>query len=267
MADLWERVKQWPSIRHLREVRFKRTFETSHDNLFRGVYQTFAEARAEIPSARPMGYNNPEPARMYREVMTSIRGYDYPVLYWLKDNIGDIEKVLDFGGHVGILYYGMSRKLQLPPDLEWIVYDVPAVVEEGRKLAAEKSEGHLSFVTELDGLPPVDLFLASGSPQYVEEPLIDIVSRLSSRPKYIILNMIPLHPFREIITVNSMDVVYCPYKIAHLDAFLSDFKSAGYVIRDQWTNDNKRCDIPFHDEAKGIGYYGLFLTDRDRAGQ
>lgn len=258
--DLYDTFKQLPPVELLRRRRFENEFRESHDNLFRGDYENFAEATRHIPDTKPVGYDNPEPAMMYREVMSSLRSYDYPVLYWLNRTGYEPRTILDYGGHVGVLYYGINRLQPLPEGTRWIVFDVPTVVETGAELAREKDAVQLEFTATLENLDDIDVFLASGSLQYVEKSLVEVLGELGKKPKHMILNMIPLHPLRQFITINAMDVVYCPYKISHLDAFLTDMSESGYRVRDQWVNDNKQCHIPFVPEAVGIQYYGMYLS-------
>jgi hypothetical protein len=52
-------------------------------NLYRGVFQTFAEAQASAPQGKPLGYDNPAAADLYLERTRRIYPSDYPVVYWL----------------------------------------------------------------------------------------------------------------------------------------------------------------------------------------
>ena len=128
-------------------------------------------------------------------------------------------------------------------------------------MAVNEKVDQLRFFSELSIPRECDVFLASGSLQYIEEKIPDILKKLHRRPKHIIINMTPLHENRQIITVNNMGVAYCPYKIAHKSEFIQDLEAEGWHIKDSWENTGKKCNIPFQDDCEGIKYYGFYLID------
>src|SRR5579872_3774738 len=129
-----------PPVRVWLQARYEQHFATAERaHLFRGVYGSFDEAARAAPNSKPIGYDNPGPASMYRDLLDTVHPSDYQVLFWLARVIGpQTKRLFDFGGHVGTRYYSLRTRLALPESLVWQVMDVPAVVQAGRRLAIEK---------------------------------------------------------------------------------------------------------------------------------
>ncbi|MDV3166672.1 MAG: hypothetical protein Q8807_03395, partial ['Waltheria sp.' little leaf phytoplasma] len=62
--------------------------------------------------------------------------------------------------------------------------------------------------TDMDGY---DLLLAAGSLQYLDYTLAEALGRLHRKPRYLLLNSVPVHPSRSYFTVQNMGVTCCPY--------------------------------------------------------
>ena len=75
------------------------------------------------------------------------------------------------GVHVGISYYAYRKYLPYPPELTWLVNDVPAVVALGQTIAAQETAPGLSFTTGVEELERAEIPLAAGSDHLGEEPL------------------------------------------------------------------------------------------------
>jgi putative methyltransferase (TIGR04325 family) len=89
---------------------------------------------------------------------------DYPVLFWLTKLLRPGMRIFDFGGHVGVAYHCFSKYLDYPPDLEWTVCDVPAVIAEGAAIAKQRSTpGKISFTSRFEDAEGCDLLLAAGT--------------------------------------------------------------------------------------------------------
>lgn len=116
-----------------------------------------------------MGYDYAEVAREYRNQFAYYIGYyDYPVLMWLKDLLQDGTQVFDFGGNVGTHFYGYETRLTYPSGLTWRVCELPELVNVGEKLAVEQQRSEIYFTTDFAKASGADIFLASGSVQYME---------------------------------------------------------------------------------------------------
>lgn len=265
---VYRKVGRWAWARPVLERHYEQLFAANTEqNLFRGVYRTFAEAQASAPSSRPLGYDHEGPAQMYRERLERVYTNDYPMLLWLGRILAEegIQRVFDFGGHVGVARYSFSRYLAFPAELHWTVCDVPAVAQAGTALARERGPKGLTFTTQLADAEGADVFFASGSLQYVETPLAAMLQGLAHPPRHLLINLLPLHPSQECVTLQSIGTAFCPYAVFHREAFVRQLTLLGYTLVDAWDNPDKSCDIPFHPEASVQGYTGLYLRREERA--
>ncbi len=205
-------LKKHPLVLSLRKKMFEKKFAThTNVNYFRGVFETFELANASAPKTKPAGYNNPDSAKMYKDRSKSLFPTDQPVLFWMEKIKDEVSKVFDFGGHFGIHYYSYQSALDFSKISKWTVCDVESVCDEGRDYArTNDKEGKLDFVTDIKFCEGYDLFLAKGSLQYLEWELHDKLITLSKRPKYLIINMTPMHPTIKTITLNSIGTAFCP---------------------------------------------------------
>lgn len=261
-----EAFKRSGPVLRLRQRRYERVFAQATDmQLFRGVYRSFEEAARHAPGTRPLGYDNPGPSSMYRDLVDKVTPRDYPLMFWLAHAMRrGARHVLDFGGHVGIKFYAFRRYLDYPEGFRWTVCDVPAVVKSGEEFKAQMAGSEpLAFTTRFDDAAQADLFLAAGSLQYVEQPLHERLERLERRPARLLLSGVPLLAGRAFVTLQSIGTAYCPYHVFNRDEFVAGLAGAGYALRDEWLNPEKHLNVPFHDGARVESYSGLYFERRD----
>lgn len=257
---LYRKLGRAPLLRPLLARDYEDRFARNRSlNLFRGVYASFAEATRSAPAELPLGYDHPEPAGMYRERLERIYTNDYPVLFWLGRLLPHVRRLFELGGHVGVAYHAYARHLAYPAGLRWTVCDVPAVAEAGRALALERGARGLDFTSRYEDADGADLFFASGSLQYLERPLAAWLSDMEAPPRHLLLNLLPLHPDRTFVTLQSIGTAYCPYLVQERGAFLRSLEALGYALVDAWDNPDKGCDVPFHEDHSVRGYSGLYL--------
>lgn len=251
-----------PPLVMLRRRRYERYFATATGaNLFRGVFATFAEAARSAPATKPIGYNNPDAAAMYRDRVARVYPGDYPVLFWLSRHLPEVGSVFDFGGHVGPSFYAYRKHLPFRSDLRWTVCDVPEVARAGEVLACERGESGLAFTTELAVGSGSDVFLANGSLQYLEPPLEALLRAMALPPRRLIVNLLPLCEGAGFVTLQNISSAFCPYKIQNRQAFIAGLRGSGYELVDEWQNAEKSCRIPFHDD-RSLGFYTGMLFER-----
>ena len=265
MEQVLDFIRTFPGILQWRKNKYKKKFSLNDNhNLFYGVYKSFNDARTHIPSTKPVGYNHKAAANMYSNLVERIRLVDYPVIFWMNEIIDENSVVFDFGGHIGIRFYSYSKYISFPEKFQWYVYDLPSIIKEGKKIAAEKGEERILFTDKINLSGKENIFFASGSLQYFEEPVYSIINKNNLSPKHVIINGFPLHEKHEFVTINNMGTAYCPYKIYNKDKFIKKMIENGYELVDIWNNTarDKNCHIPFNDDYNGSIYYGLYFIKK-----
>jgi putative methyltransferase (TIGR04325 family) len=260
LHDLLERTKQLPGLNAVMKRRYERYFARERNaNLFRGVFRSFADASASAPATKGLGYDQPEAAGMYREVLETLRPTDYPPLFWLCRLLPELSSVFDYGGHVGLKYYAFRKYLDFDARLDWTVCDVPAVVASGRALLAETKASRLEFTSEFGEVSGKSLLLCSGSLQYIEPSLPALLEPVSSLPRHVLINSTPVSELATYFTLNNIGTAFCPYKVQNRDELVAGMKSRGYALIDAWENPGKRCFIPLHPEHSLDSYRGFYF--------
>ncbi len=256
----------------LRKLSHERILRTAHDFIiaaaspFRGVYASMEAARAAAPRSRTFGYDNQQAAEMYRESLQPRWG-DYALIYWLGRVIGANSKLLDIGGNIGLIYYAFEKYLSYPPDFKWVVYDLPASIEAGKKFMAERPRPNLEFTTCLNGCPPPDIILASGALQYIDWELADFLATVSPRPKHVLINKLPAYQGRPFVTLQDIGPSICAYRIFNRPEFVQSMVAIGYDLVDRWDIAELHCNIPFHPSRSVSGYSGMYFQFGTQTGE
>jgi putative methyltransferase (TIGR04325 family) len=258
----------FPGVRRLLEARYERRFHAHaslYENLYRGVFDSFADAQASVPPMRLQGYDNSASAELYRERTHRVHLNDYPMMLWLsKLFYAGNASVFDLGGHIGIAYYAYQRYLHYPDAIRWCVHDVPAVNAAGAAWAeTHDTRRRLTFTDRRADADGADIFFAAGSLQYLDYALADLLGDLEHPPDHLILNSVPIHMSASYFTVQNMGVACCPYRITAERDFIDGLKALGYSLHDRWENSNRRCDIPFHPAHSLDRYFGFYFR-RDK---
>lgn len=232
------------------------------DNLFFGVYETWEEAQRVAAAYGAVGYDQPATVQMY-EARVRKDQHDYPSVYWLQRSAMEgLRSVFDVGGNIGIKYLAFRDALAPWPDLRWKVQDVTAVIEHGRKLAAERGDAaNLSFTDRFDDGEGCDLLFASGVLQYLPQTLGELLAQWRSLPKRIVINTTAIHPEASYFTVNSIGTAFCPYRIQTQASLVRGLSALGYRVRENWTNPDKPLRIPGRPD-RSLGAYTGFCLDR-----
>jgi putative methyltransferase (TIGR04325 family) len=236
-------------------------FKANRDqNLFYGVYSTWAEAEAAAAACGAMGYDNVASAQLYVHRLR-LDSHDYPSLYWIGRSMADgMSSVFDVGGSIGIKYYAFLERLAHTPVARWLVQDVPAVVDYGRQFAQQRGvESRLRFTSEFRDGDGLDLLFASGVVQYLPETLGALLARYRRLPQRIVVNTAAIHPVHEFFTVNSTGVAFCPYRVQTQGAFIRGLTTLGYRLRESWVNTGKKLTIPHQPEFSLSDYCGFCL--------
>ncbi|SEV94194.1 TIGR04325 family methyltransferase [Luteibacter sp. 329MFSha] len=251
-----------PLIRGILEARYKRRFFAHRElayHLYRGVYDSFDDAQASIPPGNASGYDNNESADLYRERTRRVFINDYPMIHWLGRFFAEgARDVFDVGGHIGIAYYAYQKYLSYPASLRWTVMDVPAVNAAGAAWAKEHdAPGRLGFADDIASASGADVLFAAGSLQYLSYSLADALSPMPRRPRFLLLNSVPVHMRQSYYTVQNIGTACCPYHVTAEREFLGGLASLGYELQDRWENPQRYCIVPFHPELSLDRYFGF----------
>jgi len=254
-----DRLGRLPGVLQWRRRQFSKLFQAGRAiGCCQGLFASHAQAASACPTARPLGYDHAAGASMYRDRTHTVYPADYPMMLWLHNAFDDgVRKVFDLGGHVGVAYYAYQKLIPFPTDVTWSVHDVPAVMEAGRKEALQRDPtGQLVFVDSFDAAAEADLLFTSGCHQYLQDTLVQRLASLRQKPRWVLVNLLPLHPRYDYWTVQSIGTAFCPYHIQQSDAFFSTIEQLGYSRIDTWENLEKDCWIAFEPQHSLDRYFG-----------
>jgi putative methyltransferase (TIGR04325 family) len=232
----------------------------------RGVYSTFAEAEQHIPSGAKVGYSQPE-IRLAPSVAKLTAAFeadefnptDYPILVWLASAFtNNSSRIFDLGGNVGHGYYTYKKFLQYPQSLQWLICDIPEAIEAGEELASTGDNPGLAFTEHINDADGAEIFLTSGTLQYIEMPLAQMLGQLKTKPQHLSINRVPFYEGKQFITLQNIGYAICPYKIQNRTEFIDSLTAIGYQLIDSWKWD-RTCHIPFHSDRFIPNYCGFYL--------
>ena len=225
----------------------------------RGVFRTFAEARASAPGIKPLGYDAANAADWYTEKQEGVGLDDYPAVYWMRNAFEDSRSVFEIGGHVGVAYYGFEHVMTYPEGLTWTIQDVPSIAEAGRQLARQRGRANLHFVSDSTEIDGADVVLAAGSLQYIDSPgLVDMIARFTHRPRHIIINTTPVYDGPAFVTLQNIGTAYCPYRIFNRSELTEGLAAHGYALVASWRKD-RQLRIPDHPDRSLDHYSGFYF--------
>jgi putative methyltransferase (TIGR04325 family) len=240
-----------------------------HHKLFvgsgvRGVYSSFAEARAAVPKNSKVGYDNKESGNLYPYLLDYTKISDFAALFHFTQLVKPGSRIFDFGGNTGPLFYTYSSRWPLPPGVTWTVCDVPAVVEAGRALAKTRPSEGLAFTSRFEDAAGADLLLTSGTLQYVEENLPTLLGRLrDAQPRHVLANRTALWDKPSFATLQNLGPVICPYQVRNRAAFLFEMDAAGYRIADTWECPESGISVRWRPAYRVRPYVGLLFERKD----
>jgi putative methyltransferase (TIGR04325 family) len=234
-----------------------------HAGICAGVYPSFRAALAAIPAARQSGWDNEGSSSIWLDNLAPVRPGTYPLFFWLSQLLAPGCVLLDWGGSVGLTYYGYRARADLPTDLRWIIAEVEAIADQGRRVADRERATHLSFVTDFASVPACDVLLSAGAIQYMESSIPGLFERLGHRPRFVLLNKVPLSSNEDYWSLQNFGPAISPYRVFNETAFLKYFEDAGYGVRDRWLVAELDLDIPFHPQHCVEAQSGLLFERRE----
>jgi putative methyltransferase (TIGR04325 family) len=264
-----------PIYQQYKEAQYRRRFANDCYGCFWGVFETFDEAIKAAPKTKSIGYDNASLAQEYEQMLEqnnwensgrTFASYDYPVVFWLNKIFQQQEyqtqeypTIFDFGGNLGVHFYSYANYIDYPQNLQWTVCDLPEIINVGRKIAIERDVKNLNFTDKFEDINQ-DIFLASGSIQYVEN-LSGKLASCEKRPKHLLINRVPLYDGAKFVTLQNGGRVFYPQYIFNKTQFIDELNEIGYELVDIWQDNITSCFVPFHSD-KSVPYYsGLYLRN------
>ncbi|MDK4716432.1 methyltransferase, TIGR04325 family [Rhizobium sp. CNPSo 4039] len=225
---------------------------------FTGAYGTYDAAISAARRQTMAGYDHDEIATVAFAKMCEVTPWDYPVLFWIRNLLHEIDGLVDAGGHMGTKYRAFRPVLPLDDAFRWVVYDLPAIVRAGQSLAEKEGLTSLSFVDRIGDAGEMSLLLGSGLMQYLDMPLSGLLSQMPSRPQHLILNKVALRKGRTVVTLERIGRSYVPYHMRNEADFIDDIAKLGYKQVDRWSIPSLSHAIDTHPElgrSESAGFY------------
>lgn len=232
-----------------------------HTGLHSGIYASYAEALADIPPSRLAGWDHKDSSTLWINKIDPVRLSTYPVFFWLHKLFGQGMTLVDVGGSIGVTYYGYRRYAGLPSGSRWTIVEVPKICEQGILTARREDAHNLHFVSDLKAAGAGDILLSAGALQYMEHSLPGLLESLPSKPRYLLLNKLPVTVGEDSWTLQNYGPAVTPQRLFNERGFLNYFAEQGYRLHDRWEVQDLDCLIPFH-PRRFIGKYSGFLFER-----
>src|SRR5256885_12079055 len=185
---------------------------TDHAGLFTGVYDSYAAAEREIPASRKRGWDNEESASIWLFQIDHMQPTAYAPFFWLSKLLQPGTTLVDYGGSIGLSYYGYVKRRELPAGARWLIVELPHLVTVGTKVAQRQKAEQLEFATELGSAPRCDILFSAGALQYMEHSVPGLLEKMAALPKHILLNKVPLHRERRYWTLQNFGTAVSPYR-------------------------------------------------------
>ena len=227
---------------------------------YRRAFPSFAKAQASASHYIPASHEHPDEIRFHTSMSETARESDYPVLFCLSRIDQDLRRAFDLGGNVGNLFYCYRQYLNFADDLIWTIYDLPSKKTLGEKLARDRGERRIRYADSIAAASGADLFIASGSLHYFEEPLDYMLSSLGELPEHVIVNRTPCSEGEDIITVQDNRSYLCPCKLPSRTRLIAGMQTLGYELRLSWPIYERKLWVPLYPEYSRSHYSGFYFV-------
>jgi putative methyltransferase (TIGR04325 family) len=229
---------------------------------FRRSFPSFSAAQACPSHYIQAGHEHPDEIRYHTSISETVRESDYPLLFHLAPLAPELRHVFDLGGNVGNLFYAYQTQLRFPPTLRWTVFDLPMKKPLGEKLAAERGEPRIRFADTLAEASASDVFIASGSLHYFEQPLHEILRPLELLPNHVFVNRTPCSTGPDLITVQDNRSYLVPCKLHSRANLIAGMQSLGYELHAEWPVYELRLLVPTHPDLSARTYSGFYFRKK-----
>ncbi len=235
-----------------------RTDRAGH--LFSGIYSSYKEALADIPAARATGWDLDESAKLWQHEIAPVRPSTYPIFFWLCCLLREDSTLVDLGGSIGLTYYAYRRYRTLPQGASWTVVEVPAIADEGARIAVREQAVGLRFVSQAADAPAADILLSAGAMHFMEDSIPGLLENLQKKPRYLLFNKLPVADYENLWTLHNYGPALTPNRVFNVREFMGYFESHGYRLRDRWEVQDLHLAIPFYPE-KYLRHFSGFLFE------
>ena len=226
---------------------------------YRNTFPSFAEAQSSASKYIAAGHEHPDEIRYHTSIADSIRESDYPVLFHLAPLAAGLRRVFDLGGHVGNLFYAYQHKICFSSDITWTVYDLPHKRPFAEKLAKERNETRIRFADTLAEADGSDVFIASGSLHYFEQPLDEILRGLEHPPPHVFVNRTPFSAGKSLITVQDNRSYLVPCTLHSRSELISGMVNLGYELVSEWPVHERKLCVPLYPDLTAHAYEGFYF--------
>jgi putative methyltransferase (TIGR04325 family) len=231
-----------------------------------GCYATFAEAWTAARKANPVGHEDPGEIEVHLRHSESLRPSDYAALYWISNIHPRDPRIFDFGGNVGNVYYSYAPRLRALGDIEWSVFDIPSMLENGRRIAAARKAEGLRFMDSAGVFEERQILLVSGAFHYWEKDVSAFLQQFKNPPRHILMNRSPIHETQaSFITVQRTESCAFPCKVWNLDDLISSFDAHGYRLIDRWRAMELSLKLPLFPKLSVPCYSGFYFSKEENA--
>jgi len=246
------------SLSTLRDLYTARYFHNPENGgpRYRGVYQSYDAAAAALPKGKLHGFNDESTSGYFEKYLSAFNSGDYPILFWMRQELRADSTVFDFGGGLGQCFYAYQGLMQFPEGMQWRVCDVEALIKRGGSLAQERKVGNLHFTTDRQEASGATFFLTNGTLQYVPEDLSEMLAKLQELPQHVLVNRVPMYEGKSYYTIQSSAHSFSPYKIFNQQKFTDQVNSLGYELISEWKLP-RSLHVQFHPELFISNYRGL----------
>jgi putative methyltransferase (TIGR04325 family) len=204
-----------------------------------GRFHTSEQATNSLPAQRRATYDNESLVSIGIESYSTIHPFDWPILTFCQKLMREnhLHAVTDFGGHIGVKFYAFKEMLDLPEDFRWQIVDVPAMVREGRRRVPPEVHS-LCFFEHVEETEACDALLCSGSLQYVDWSIEELIDRLPQKPYMTFLNKVPVSASEGFFTLETF-VKTLPCRIFGPAELKTARQHLGYKLAASWPIPNR----------------------------
>lgn len=229
---------------------------------FRRAFPSFAAAQTCASKYIQSGHEHPDEIRFHTSISDTVRESDYPVLFYLAPLASGLRNVFDLGGNVGNLFYAYQHKICFPSDVTWMVCDLPHTRPFAEKLAAERKETRIRFADSIAEAEGADVFIASGSLHYFEQPLHEILRALELPPPHVFVNRSPFSTGKSLITVQDNRSYLVPCMLHSRSELISGMARLEYDLICEWPVHERKLCVPSYPDLTAHTYEGFYFRKK-----